>query len=96
MNAKCIQGCISRSSQQILGHDYLPLLGTGETASGVLCPVLDYSVQARHQRIVEIQLDDTDAEACDVCPKDKDQQSKVATKEIPMTKRFLHTHNEDY
>lgn len=37
-----------------------------------------------------------DAEACDVCPKDKDQQSKVATKEIPMTKRFPHRHNEDY
>lgn len=96
MKAKRIQGCISRSSQQIWGHDYLPLPGTGETAFGVLCPVLDSSVQARHQRIVEIQLDDMDAEACDVCRKDKDQQSKVATKEIPTTKRFLHTYNEDY
>ena len=95
MKAKRIQGYISRSSQQVLGHDYLPLLGIGETASGVQCPVLD-SVQARHQHIGESQLDDTDAEACDVCPKDKDQQSKVATEEIPMTKMFPPTHNEDY
>ena len=92
MKAKHIQGYISRSSQQVLGHDYLPLLGIGETASGVQCPVLD-SVQARHQRIGESQLDD---EACDVCPKDKDEQSKVAMEEIPMTKMFPHTHNEDY
>lgn len=96
MKAECIQACISRSSQQVERRDYLPLLGIGEPTSGVLCPVLDSSVQARHQHIGESQLDDMDAEACDICPKDMNQQSKVSTKEIPMTKRFPHAQNKDY
>jgi len=37
-----------------------------------------------------------DAEAWDARPKGKDQQSKVAMKEIPITNRFPYMHNEVY
>ena len=40
-----ILGCIKKSCQQIKEGDPPPLLCTGEAASGVLCPVLGFSVQ---------------------------------------------------
>lgn len=42
--------------------------------------------QARNQYTRESQLAYMDAEACDVCPKNKEKQSKVAVKEILVTK----------
>lgn len=49
--------CNSKSSHLVDGPDYFSS-GAGENASGVLCPVLDSSLQTRHSHTGESQSDD--------------------------------------
>ncbi|PKU42123.1 rna-directed dna polymerase from mobile element jockey- hypothetical protein [Limosa lapponica baueri] len=59
--AKCILGCRMRG-QQVEGGDSAPLLCSGETPSGGLCPALESSAQEGHGPVgtspAEVRKDD--------------------------------------
>lgn len=53
-------------------------------------------IQARHQYTGESQLKDIDAEACDVCPKEKEKTVKTCNEGNSNNKGFPHMPNQDY